>query len=269
MPPSRSLTPAKPGTETPPAAPASEAQLWDRYRAEPTEAARNGLIEHYLPLVRRHAEAISRTLPESGPELDDLVAAGVFGLIEAIAAFDPARKTRFTTYCVQRVRGSMLDSLRQQDWVPRLVRQKATKLRRATEALQARLGRQPTDEELAAELQLAPPQLDALLSEATAVAVGSLSKKRFKTDSLRDVAEADLLRDRRAELPARRLQSYEALRALTRGLNRSERLIVILYYWEQVTMKEIGVALGLSESRVSQMHSSIMGRLREQLPACA
>src|SRR5437773_10326179 len=121
-------------------------QLWRDYRAEPTVELRNQLLELYLPLVKYNAERIWARLPE-GVELDDLISAGVFGLMDAIDAFDMTRGVKFETYCVPRIRGAMLDELRTMDWVPRLVRSKASKLGQATKQPEARLGRAPTEHE--------------------------------------------------------------------------------------------------------------------------
>jgi RNA polymerase sigma factor for flagellar operon FliA len=222
---------------------------------------RNQLVEHYLSLVKYNAERIWARLPE-GVELDDLISAGVFGLMDAIDAFDLERGVKFETYCVPRIRGAMLDELRTMDWVPRLVRSKASKLDDARKQLEAANGRPARPEELAQKLGITIDELDALVGEATAVSLVSLNKKWYETDSYKDVREIDILEDKKAEDPTHRLQNRDLMRLVTRGLNRNERLIIILYYYEDMTMKEIGATLDLSESRVSQMHSSIVARLQ-------
>jgi RNA polymerase sigma factor for flagellar operon FliA len=203
-------------------------------------------------------------LPE-GVELDDLVSAGMFGLMDAIDAFDLERGVKFETYCVPRIRGAMLDELRTMDWVPRLVRSKASKLGEATKQLEARYGRQPTDTELAEQMQISIRELEKMRSDASAVNLVSLNKKWYETDSYKDVREIDVLEDKRGEDPTRRVQKNDLMRLVTKGLNRNERLIIILYYYEELTMKEIGATLDLSESRVSQKHTSIVERLKSQL----
>jgi RNA polymerase sigma factor for flagellar operon FliA len=240
------------------------AQLWQDYRAHPTVDVRNRLLEHYLPLVKYNAERIWARLPD-GVELDDLMSAGVFGLMDAVDAFDLTRGVKFETYCVPRIRGAMLDELRTMDWVPRLVRSKQSKVEVAKKALEAALGRPPRPEELAAKLGVPLDQIDQFVGEATAANLVSLNKKWYETDSYKDVREIDILEDKKAEDPTGRLQNHDLMRLVTRGLNRNERLIVILYYYEEMTMKEIGATLNLSESRVSQMHSSIVARLQAQL----
>ncbi len=246
-------------------APEDVEQLWIAYKKDPSnKELRNRLVEIYLPLVRYNGERIWARLPE-GVELDDLISAGVFGLMDAIEAFDLERGVKFETYCVPRIRGAMLDELRTMDWVPRLVRAKASKLNEAIKTLEARFGRQPTDTELAEHLGLSLEELDKMRTEAQAVNLISLNKKWYETDSYKDVREIDILEDKKGEDPTRRIQKEDLIRLITKGLNRNERLIIILYYYEELTMKEIGATLDLSESRVSQMHSSIVQRLQGQL----
>ena len=247
-------------------APEDVEQLWIEYKQDMSnQELRNRLVEMYLPLVKYNGERIWARLPE-GVELDDLISAGVFGLMDAIDLFDLSRGVKFETYCVPRIRGAMLDELRTMDWVPRLVRSKASKLNEAVKVLEARLGRQPTEMELAQEMTISVPELEKMMLEANAVNLISLSKKWYETDSYKDVREIDILEDKKGEDPTRRIQKNDLMRLVTKGLNRNERLIIILYYYEEFTMKEIGATLNLSESRVSQMHSSIVQRLAE--PAC-
>jgi RNA polymerase sigma factor for flagellar operon FliA len=239
--------------------------LWNAYKADPhNQDLRNRLIERYLPLVKYNGERIWARLPE-GVELDDLISAGVFGLMDAIDAFDLGRGVKFETYCVPRIRGAMLDELRTMDWVPRLVRSKASKLNEATKTMEARLGRTPTEMELSQHMSISVPELEKMMLDANAVNLISLNKKWYETDSYKDVREIDILEDKKGEDPTRRIQKNDLMRLVTKGLNRNERLIIILYYYEELTMKEIGATLDLSESRVSQMHSSIVQRLQSQL----
>ena len=246
-------------------APEDVEQLWIEYkRDQSNQDIRNRLVEMYLPLVKYNGERIWSRLPE-GVELDDLISAGVFGLMDAIDAFDLSRGVKFETYCVPRIRGAMLDELRTMDWVPRLVRSKASKLNEAVKSLEARLGRQPTELELAQQLSISVPELEKMILDANAVNLISLNPKWYETDSYKDVREIDILEDKKGEDPTKRIQKADLMRLVTKGLNRNERLIIILYYYEELTMKEIGATLDLSESRVSQMHSSIVQRLQCQL----
>ncbi|MGE3314992.1 MAG: FliA/WhiG family RNA polymerase sigma factor [Planctomycetaceae bacterium] len=241
------------------------AEVWKIYKKDQTnQDLRNLLIENYLPLVKYNAERVWSKLPE-GVDLNDLISAGVFGLMDAIDAFDMDRGVKFETYCVPRIRGAMLDELRTMDWVPRLVRSKASKLEAARKEAEAELGRPPADAELAKRMQLPMPEFEKLKSEASAVNLVSLNKKWYETDSYKDVREVDILEDSKGEDPTRGIQQRDVMKLVCKGLNRNERLIIILYYYEELTMKEIGNTLGLSESRVSQMHSSIVARLKDQL----
>src|SRR5438132_11118362 len=207
-------------------------ELWQNDTADPTNKEyRNLLVENYLPLVKYNGERIWARLPD-GVELDDLISAGVFGLMDAIDAFDMTRGVKFETYCVPRIRGAMLDELRTMDWVPRLVRSKASKMEEARKSLEAALGRPPRREELAERLGIPVEQIDDYVGEATAVNLVSLNKKWYETDSYKDVREIDILEDKKAEDPTHRLQNRDLMRLVTRGLNRNERLIVILYYYE-------------------------------------
>ena len=241
------------------------AQIWANFKCDQSNLAlRNKLIERFLPLVRYNAERVWAKLPD-GVDLNDLISAGVFGLIDAIEAFDLDRGVKFETYCVPRIRGAMLDELRTMDWVPRLVRSKASKLEAARKEAEAELGRPPTDLEVSKKLAIPVEEYEKLKSEASAVNLVSLNKKWYETDSYKDVREIDIIEDTKGEDPTRGIQKRDVMKLVTKGLNRNERLIIILYYYEELTMKEIGTTLGLSESRVSQMHSSIVNRLKEQL----
>ena len=240
-------------------------QLWIDFKQDQSDQhLRNRLIEQYYQLVKYNAERVWAKLPE-GVDLNDLISAGVFGLMDAIEAFDLSRGVKFETYCVPRIRGAMLDELRMMDWVPRLVRSKASKLEAARKRAQSVTGRPPTDKEVASEMRLNAKDYHKMKTDANAVITVSLNKKWYETDSYKDVREVDILEDSKGEDPTEDIQKEDLMKLVTKGLNRNERLIMILYYYEEQTMKEIGATLGLSESRVSQMHSSIVARLQGQL----
>lgn len=239
-------------------------QWWTDFKADSTEEARNRLLEHYLPIVKYTAERLHTKLPDE-VEVDDLISSGIFGLMDAIRAFDLDRGVKFETYCAQRIRGAILDELRSLDWVPRLVRSRASKINTATHALEAQLGRKPNEKELAKKMRVSIQEFRKIKRDSNAVNFVSLSRKWFETDSNKDVTEIDVLEDETSIDPVHSAQRKDLKELLTRGLSRAERLIVVLYYFEEMTMKEIGETLDLSESRVSQMHSAIMDRLRAQL----
>ncbi len=237
---------------------------WANFHKKHSDKWRNLLLERYLPLVKYAADRLHSKLPDE-VDVQDLISAGVFGLMDALEAFDPERGVKFETYCAPRIRGAILDELRSVDWVPRLVRSRAHKLDAATRSLEAEFGRKPTERELAKTMKITLSEFRKLRRDARAVGVVSLNRKWFETDGMKDVREIDVLEDRRSEDPFQAVQRKDIKELVTRGLSRAERLIIILYYFEEMTMKEIGEALDLSESRVSQMHSAILERLRNQL----
>ena len=237
---------------------------WREYKSAPTCQLRNQIIEHYLSVVKYNAERIYAKLPDE-VELDDLTSAGLFGLMAAIESFDLSRGVKFETYAATRVRGAILDELRTWDWVPRLVRIRAHQLNAATRAVELDKGRAPTGDEIAGHMDITREALDKLMRDATAVGLVSLSRRFYETDANKDVCEIDVLEDRRITNPVIDAHHRDVKSVITRGLSRAEALIIVLYYYEEMTMKEIGKTLDLSESRVSQMHSSILARLRAQL----
>ena len=246
------------------AAPEQVERWWQAFHKNRSDKTRNPLLEHYLPVVKYAAERLWTKLPDE-VDVNDLMSAGVFGLMDALNAFDPERGVKFETYCAPRIRGAILDELRSLDWVPRLVRNRSHKLGKAMHSLEARLGRKPNEDELAKEMHLPMKEFRKLRRDAHAVGMVSLNRKWFETDSNKDVREIDVVEDVRSVNPFTTVQQKDLKDLVTRGLSRAERLIVILYYFEEMTMKEIGETLDLSESRVSQMHSAILGRLRTQL----
>jgi RNA polymerase sigma factor FliA len=239
-------------------------KTWQEYKLTQERTLRNRLMEHYLPIVRYTADRISAKLPNE-VDVDDLISAGIFGMMDAIEAFDLNRGVKFETYCSPRIRGAILDELRTMDWVPRLVRSRAHKLEGVTKVLKAELGRVPSDDEIASRLAISRGELDKLIKDANAVSLVSLSRKFYDDDSSREMEEIDILEDRRSENPVQELQRRDLHQLIMQNLSRIERIILILYYFEEMTMKEIGATLDLSESRVSQMHSGLLARLFHQM----
>lgn len=237
--------------------------VWAEYKKNPTLELRNQLMEEYMPLVKFNAEKIRARFPNE-VELDDLISSGYFGLMDAIEAYDLSRGVKFETYCIQRIQGAMLDEIRNLDWVPRLIRSRASKFNDVTHKMELRLGRFPTNEEIAEAMEISVAEVEKIKKESQTVGLVSLSNKWSDNDDS-DMNEGDILEDRRTEDPINSLQRKDLIKLITKGLSQNERLILILYYYEEMTMKEIGATLDLSESRVSQMHSQMMKRLKSQL----
>ena len=238
--------------------------VWLLYREYHCEIIRNFLIERYHDIVRYTAERMHMRLPNE-VEVEDLMSAGLFGLMDAIDAFDTERGVKFETYCGTRIKGAIFDELRAMDWVPRLVRARSSKVDQARRALEMGSGRKATDDEISAHMNLDKAEFKKVSRDARPVGIVSLNRKWYETDSSKDVREIDVIKDKKQEDPLRSVQRQDLQGLITKGLTRAERLIIILYYYEEMTMKEIGITLDLSESRVSQMHSSILARLKAQM----
>ncbi|HEX6885655.1 MAG TPA: FliA/WhiG family RNA polymerase sigma factor [Planctomycetota bacterium] len=251
----------------------STEELWTLYRKEAAKRGakdprrdakrldelRNHLIERHYPLVRYIAERLLQTLPKS-IELDDLVSAGLFGLMDAIRGFDASRGIKFKTYCSTRIRGAILDQLRSQDWVPRLVRLKASRIERALQRLTAEYGREPTHAELARALEMEHGDLVNEIQEARAKTMFSLSEKWEDDDG--SVEKVEILEDKTSIDPVHEMNRRDLMGFITRALTHKERFIIEQYYQYGHTMREIGEMLALTESRVCQIHSNVMGRLK-------
>lgn len=239
-------------------------EVWQEYQKTRSVTIRNYLWEHFIPLVRYNAERVYARLPDE-VEIDDLMSAGMFGLMGAIDAYDLEREVKFETYCATRIRGAILDELRHMDWVPRLVRQRTARIEQARVKIEMETGRAATDDEICAYLDLTQEDFEKYLRDGSPVSTISISRKAFQSDGNKDVHEIDVIKDTTQANPVGDVQRRDLKDLMTKGLSRAERLIVILYYYEGMTMKEIGATLDLSESRVSQMHSSILLRLKAQM----
>jgi RNA polymerase sigma factor for flagellar operon FliA len=237
--------------------------LWKAYKKSGDELVRNALIEHYLPLVKYTAERLASRFPAS-VEVDDMMSSGIFGLMDAIDRFDLERGVKFETYCTNRIRGAILDGLRELDWVPRLVRSRSNRLDKAWHGLEEKLGRPPTDVELAKDMDISIEEYDALLREANVTGFISLSDEMPEDDN-KTMRKIDIVVSEKEKSPVEQIQKREIKELVVKGLSKKERLVLILYYFEELTMKEIGAILDLSESRVCQLHSRIMIRLRGRL----
>ncbi len=249
------LTPPPPGLDLD--------ALWNLYQTDRGRGIRNAIAEHYIKLVGGIHAKLANTLP-SEVDTDSLSTAGHFGLLEAIEHFDPARGVKFNSYAPRIIKGRMLDELRKMDFVPRLVRVQFSKLRAAADDFFVRTGREPTTAELASDLEISISSLEQMQDTCRRIGVISLDKAQYQNDAGDSVTDQAKFIDRTASDPSRRLRDREFLHKITTGLNKSERLIVIAYYFEDQTMREIGEQLGLSESRVSRMHSNIIERLQRK-----
>ncbi len=239
-------------------------ELWQEYAQERTPELRNYFVEKYLHLVRYNAERVYTRLPDE-VDIEDLMSAGLFGLMDAIDAYDLERQVKFETYCAPRIRGAILDELRSMDWVPRLVRYRTARIEEARQQILMDTGVQPTDQQISEFLGIEGEEFDKYKRDGSPVGTISITRKCFSSDGTREVREIDVIKDDRQSDPFREAQRKDLKGLITKGLSRAERLILVLYYYEDMTMKEIGATLDLSESRVSQMHSSILLRLKAQM----
>jgi RNA polymerase sigma factor for flagellar operon FliA len=239
-------------------------KVWIEFKKTGDDQFRNILIEKYLPLVKYIAERLLAKLPQN-VDVEDLTSAGIFGLMDAVNGFDLNRGVKFETYCTTRIRGAILDELRSLDWVPRIVRNKANRIDAAWRELEAELGRAPTDPEMAQRLDLSIQEYEELLCEASAISMVSLNEKAKEDQGSKALRKIDILEDKKGIDPEIEIKRREVTEFVTKGLSRKERLILLLYYYEDLTMREIGATLNLSESRVCQLHSRILIRLKNQL----
>jgi RNA polymerase sigma factor for flagellar operon FliA len=236
-------------------------------RQAPLEGDREEILRQHLPLVRRVVQRLAARKPPH-IELDDLVSWGIVGLLDAVGKYDPKKEASFTTYAQFRIRGAILDHLRSLDWVPRSVRQKASLIEKTAHALEGALGRPPTEEEIAGELGLALDDYQQLLSRVGEMAIFSLEDLGFGSGEERVNFEQRM--EEEDEDPLGALLTRERVGLVASAISHlpeRERLVVTLYYHEELTMKEVGAVLGLTESRVSQLHSQAMLRLKGPLSA--
>jgi RNA polymerase sigma factor FliA len=244
-------------------------RLWSAYKVAARPDLRDKLILHYAPLVKYVAGRVAVGLPQN-VEQADLVSYGIFGLIDAIDKFDPARGYKFETYAIARIKGAILDELRSIDWVPRSVRAKARSLEHAYAKLEAQLHRMPSDEELAAELRMSEEQLQATLNQISFVGLVALDEM---LSSGAERGESLTLGDTIADAghgPVAAYEVEEMRQILASAINRMperEKIVLTLYYYEGLTLAEIGEVLGVTESRVCQIHTKAVLQLRARITA--
>jgi RNA polymerase sigma factor FliA len=246
--------------------------LWREYRANKNPAIRDRLIVTYAPLVKYVAGRLGSGLPAHVDD-EDLVSYGLLGLIGAIERYDPDRDVKFETYAIARIRGAIIDELRALDWVPRSVRSRARDIERAIGELEAKLGRVPTDEEIAGKLGITTEELDESLSEISRSSIAALDELWTIGGSGGDqVSLIDTIEDTEAPDPQGALSQTELREAIADAIARlpeREKLVVTLYYYEELTLREIGEVLGVTESRVSQLHTKAILRLKARLAGSA
>jgi len=244
--------------------------LWLEYRRTRDPALRDRLILTYAPLVKYVAGRLGSGLP---PHVDeaDLASYGLLGLIGAIERYDPERDVKFETYAIARIKGAIIDELRAMDWVPRSVRSRARDIERAIGELEAKLGRAPSDAEIAARLGISESELEESLGEIARSSIAALDELWTVSGSGGDqVALIDTIEDERAPDPQSTLSQTELKEAIADAIARlpeREKLVVTLYYYEELTLREIGEVLGVTESRVSQLHTKAILRLKARLAA--
>jgi RNA polymerase sigma factor FliA len=243
-------------------------ELWLDYRRTGDQKIRDRLILTYAPLVKYVAGRLGSGLPAHVDE-GDLVSYGLLGLIGAIERYDPARDVKFETYAMARIKGQIIDELRSMDWVPRSVRARARQIERAIGELEARVGRAPTDEEIAKKLGITEEELEESLGEIGRSSIAALDELWTVSGSGGDqVALIDTIEDESAPNPEGTLSVTEQKEALADAIARlpeREKLVVTLYYYEELTLREIGEVLGVTESRVSQLHTKAILRLKAHI----
>ena len=243
-------------------------ELWREFKDEGDPAVRERLILHYAPLVKYVAGRVGVGLPPN-IEQADLVSYGIFGLIDAIEKFDLSRAIKFETYAISRIKGAIIDELRSIDWIPRSIRSKAREVERAYAALESRLHRTPTEPEVAEELGISLDDLHAIFGQVSFVNVLALDELLNVNGEKGDkVSLVDTLEDTRTPDPVRAFESQETKHLLARAINllpEREKIVVTLYYYEGLTLAEIGQVLGVTESRICQMHTKAVLQLRAKL----
>jgi len=242
--------------------------LWAEYKQTASREARDRLIVHYSPLVKYVAGRVSVGLPQN-IEQADLVSYGIFGLIDAIEKFDPARKIKFETYAIARIKGAIIDELRSIDWVPRSVRAKARSVERAYAKLENQLLRTPSDEEVADELGISPAELQAIFRQISFVGVVALDEMLSSGSGERGESTTlgDTIPDK-GEGPVAQFEGEEQKQLLATAINRlgeREKMVLVLYYYEGFTLAQIGEVLGVTESRVCQIHTKAVLQLRSRM----
>jgi RNA polymerase sigma factor for flagellar operon FliA len=245
----------------------TEEELWIQYRKKRDPKIREAFIKQYAPLVKYVAGKVAVGMPHN-VEFDDLVGFGVFGLLDAIDKFDPDKNVKFKTYAVTRIRGAIFDELRSIDWVPRSVRQKTREVEDAIGALEAQLGRTATDQEIASSMGMDEVEYQKTIMKISVTSILSLDDMWFSGDENDKVSIGDNIESPSSMNPDVVVEKEEIRRVIVEAINdlpEKEKKILVLYYYEDLTLKEIGQVLEVTESRVSQLHTKAILRLRSKL----
>lgn len=243
----------------------SISEVWKKYKQDQSnQDLRNQLIEHYLHLVRSNAGRMYSDLSRK-VDYDDLYSVGVFGLMNAIDSFDLERGIKFETYSTLRICGAMLDEVRMLDWVPRLVRRNSKAIGSARRAAEVETNRPVSDEKIADKMNLSPEEFERFKNKNSVTGLSSLNVKIVEKDTSKDLYVLDCNKDAKREDPTVDIQNRDLMRLVTAEMSQRDRLIIIMYYYESMTMKQIGESLGISESRVSQIQKKIIERLKVRL----
>lgn len=243
--------------------------VWQKFLKGGDEVSHDRLIVHYLPLVKYVVGRLALTLP-SHVKVEDMYSSGVLGLMKAVEKYDPTRKNKFETYAVLLIKGAIIDEMRSLDWVPRSVHQKASQISEAQSALQQRLGRQPTDEEVATQLGVSLEEYNALLDRVRPAIFLPLTLNADRDGERGPLSER--IPDEKAKTSFETAEYNEFRSLLEKAvmeLPEQERTVLVLYYYENLMLKEIGKAIGVTESRVSQIHTKALLRLRGRLKVFA
>ncbi len=241
--------------------------LWEEFRKTKSPKLRDRFIRQYMPLVKYVAGKVSAGMPNS-VEFDDLVGFGQFGLLDAINKYDPAKNVKFKTYAVTRIRGAIFDELRQIDWVPRSVRQKSREIEDVIVALEAKLGRAATDAEIAGAMDMSESEYHRTIMKISGTSVLSLNDVWYSGDDSDSISIGDSIESPSSLNPDVIAEREEIKKVIVQAINElpeKEKMVIVLYYHEDLTFKEIGEVLEVSESRISQLHTKANLRLRAKL----
>ncbi|MBI4387970.1 MAG: FliA/WhiG family RNA polymerase sigma factor [Candidatus Omnitrophica bacterium] len=245
----------------------SDVKLWRKYKRTKTKALREEIVRKYLYLVKYVAGRVAIGLPPN-VEFNDLVSYGILGLFDAIEKYDVNQGNKFETYAVTRIRGSMMDELRKLDWAPRLLRKRAREIDRKCKELEERFGRLATDDELAQSLKISVESLNGIYNELNSTTFLSLDEVWQNDDGNKPISRLQTVEDSVVTNQLVTLQQNEVRDVLAKAIDslpEKEKLVVVLYYYENLTLREIGQVLNVSESRICQIHTKVVSRLRSHL----